>query len=225
MKKPINIAIDGPAGAGKSTIARQLANRLGILYLDTGAMYRAVGLKALRTNTDMRSEPDLERMLNQTVLDIQFGPNGQQVILDGVDVTDAIRSSDVSRAASDVSAIPDVRHRLVEMQRCIAEQRDLVLDGRDIGTYVLPDAPFKFFLTADVKERARRRLNDLQARGETNLSLSDVIDEVSYRDQQDSSRSMAPLKQAEDAILIDTTGLSIEEVIGRVLAQLRPQQL
>ncbi|NLV47143.1 MAG: (d)CMP kinase [Clostridiaceae bacterium] len=225
MKKPINIAIDGPAGAGKSTIARQLANRLGILYLDTGAMYRAVGLKALRTNTDMRSEPDLERMLNQTVLDIQFGPNGQQVILDGVDVTDAIRSSDVSRAASDVSAIPAVRHRLVEMQRCIAEQRDLVLDGRDIGTYVLPDAPFKFFLTADVKERARRRLNDLQARGETNLSLSDVIDEVSYRDQQDSSRSMAPLKQAEDAILIDTTGLTIEEVIGRVLAQLRPQQL
>jgi len=225
MKKPINIAIDGPAGAGKSTIARQLANRLGILYLDTGAMYRAVGLKALRTNTDMRSEPDLERMLNQTVLDIQFGPNGQQVILDGVDVTDTIRSSDVSRAASDVSAIPAVRHRLVEMQRCIAEQRDLVLDGRDIGTYVLPDAPFKFFLTADVKERARRRLNDLQARGETNLSLSDVIDEVSYRDQQDSSRSMAPLKQAEDAILIDTTGLTIEEVIGRVLAQLRPQQL
>lgn len=225
MKKPINIAIDGPAGAGKSTIARQLANRLGILYLDTGAMYRAVGLKALRTNTDMRSEPDLERMLNQTVLDIQFGPNGQQVILDGVDVTDAIRSSDVSRAASDVSAIPAVRHRLVEMQRCIAEQRDLVLDGRDIGTYVLPDAPFKFFLTADVKERARRRLNDLQARGETNLSLSDVIDEVSYRDQQDSSRSMAPLKQAEDAILIDTTGLTIEEVIGRVLEQLRPQQL
>lgn len=225
MKKPINIAIDGPAGAGKSTIARQLANRLGILYLDTGAMYRAVGLKALRTNTDMRSEPDLERMLNQTVLDIQFGPNGQQVILDGVDVTDAIRSSDVSRAASDVSAIPAVRHRLVEMQRGIAEQRDLVLDGRDIGTYVLPDAPFKFFLTADVKERARRRLNDLQARGETNLSLSDVIDEVSYRDQQDSSRSMAPLKQAEDAILIDTTGLTIEEVIGRVLAQLRPQQL
>ena len=225
MKKPINIAIDGPAGAGKSTIARQLANRLGILYLDTGAMYRAVGLKALRTNTDMRSEPDLERMLNQTVLDIQFGPNGQQVILDGVDVTDAIRSSDVSRAASDVSAIPAVRHRLVEMQRCIAEQRDLVLDGRDIGTYVLPDAPFKFFLTADVKERARRRLNDLQARGETNLSLSDVIDEVSYRDQQDSSRSMAPLKQAEDAILSDTTGLTIEEVIGRVLAQLRPQQL
>ena len=225
MKKPINIAIDGPAGDGKSTIARQLANRLGILYLDTGAMYRAVGLKALRTNTDMRSEPDLERMLNQTVLDIQFGPNGQQVILDGVDVTDAIRSSDVSRAASDVSAIPAVRHRLVEMQRGSAEQRDLGLDGRDIGTYGLPDAPFKFFLTADVKERARRRLNELQARGETNLSLSDVIDEVSYRDQQDSSRSMAPLKQAEDAILIDTTGLTIEEVIGRVLAQLRPQQL
>lgn len=217
MSKTVSIAIDGPAGAGKSTIARLLADRLGILYLDTGAMYRAIGLKAIKTATDMRSGTAIGQMLENTDLDIVFGAEGQQVILDGTDVTADIRTPEVSIAASDVSALPVVRLRLVELQRHIAAKQDLVLDGRDIGTFVLPQARFKFYLTADVRERARRRLKDLQARGDRSVSFEQVLEDVCYRDKQDSGRAMAPLKQADDAILIDTTGLSVEEVIGRVL--------
>lgn len=220
MKKVLNIAIDGPAGAGKSTIARLLARKLGILYLDTGAMYRAIGLKALRTGTDMRSEPDMKRLLGQTSLDIRFLGGDQQVLLDGEDVSQAIRTPDVSRAASDVSALPAVRLRLVELQRRIAAEQDLVLDGRDIGTYVLPQARYKFFLTADVHERACRRLLDLRARGDSGTTLEQVLEDVIYRDRQDSEREMAPLRQADDAILIDSTGQSIEETIERVLARI-----
>ncbi|NLO35812.1 MAG: (d)CMP kinase [Clostridiaceae bacterium] len=218
MKKVLNIAIDGPAGAGKSTIARLLAQKLGILYLDTGAMYRAIGLKALRTGTDMRSETDMGRLLGQTSLDIRFADGCQQVLLDGEDVSQAIRTPDVSRAASDVSALPVVRLRLVALQRRIAAEQDLVLDGRDIGTYVLPQARYKFFLTADVHERARRRLLDLRARGDRDTTLEQVLEDVIYRDRQDSERKMAPLRQADDAILLDSTGQSIEETIESVLA-------
>ena len=219
MKPVISIAIDGPAGAGKSTIARLLAQKLGILYLDTGAMYRAIGLKAVKTGTDMRCEPAIGSMLARTGLDIVFGPDGQQVMLDGQDVTHDIRTPEVSKAASDVSALPVVRLRLVELQRRIAAKQDLVLDGRDIGTYVLPQASLKIFLTADVRERARRRFNDLQACGDRTVSFEQVLDDVKYRDKQDSERAMAPLRRADDAILVDSTGLSVEEVIGRVLQQ------
>lgn len=217
----LTIAIDGPAGAGKSTIARMLAKRLGILYLDTGAMYRAVGLKALRQGVSVRSDEAMAAMLEQTSLDILFQDGEQRVILDGEDVSQAIRTPEVSRAASDVSALPAVRLRLVDLQRQIACQLPLVLDGRDIGTYVLPDAPVKFFLTAEPAERARRRLLDLRARGDHTATLAEVQADLDYRDAQDSQRSLAPLCQASDAILVDTTGMTQEKVVRTVLEYIR----
>lgn len=216
----INIAIDGPAGAGKSTIARLLAEKLGILYLDTGAMYRAIGLKALRQGIDRRSEPAMAAMLDQTDLQIRFVDKHQQVLLDGEDVSDLIRTPEVSIAASDVSALTVVRLRLVDLQRRIAAVQDLILDGRDIGTYVLPQASDKFFLTADTGERAGRRLLDLRSRGDQKATLEQVLADMIYRDHQDSSRSLAPLRQAEDAVLVDTTGRSVEDVVAIVLRHL-----
>lgn len=219
----INIAIDGPAGAGKSTIARLLAQKLGILYLDTGAMYRAIGLKSLRLGVDRRSEPAMAAMLDQTDLQIRFVDQQQQVLLDAEDVTNLIRSPEVSIAASDVSALTVVRIRLVDIQRRIASAQDLILDGRDIGTYVLPAASHKFFLTADTGERARRRLLDLRARGDQSSTLEQVQDDMAYRDLQDSSRALAPLRQADDAVLIDTTGLSVDDVVAIVLEHISLQ--
>lgn len=219
----INIAIDGPAGAGKSTIARLLAQKLGILYLDTGAMYRAIGLKSLRLGVDRRSEPAMAALLDTSDLQIRFADHQQQVLLDGEDVTNLIRTPEVSIAASDVSALTVVRIRLVDIQRKIAAAQDLILDGRDIGTYVLPRASHKFFLTADTGERARRRLLDLRARGDQAATLEQVQEDMTYRDLQDSSRALAPLRQADDAILIDTTGLSVDDVVAIVLKYVLPQ--
>ena len=224
MSKAVSIAIDGPAGAGKSTIARLVAGQLCFLYLDTGAMYRAIGLKALRLGVDMRDEAAVSALLDKTALDIRFTKSGQRVLLDGTDVAGEIRSAAVSRAASDVSALPVVRVRLVALQRELAERQNLVIDGRDIGTYVLPQATYKFFLTADVEERARRRLADLRARGDGQANLATVLADVRYRDKQDSERALAPLRQADDAILIDSTGRSIEEVVDLVLRHInRPE--
>lgn len=217
----MNIAIDGPAGAGKSTMARRLAGSLGILYLDTGAMYRAIGLAALRAGADVRSETAMDRLLERTLLDIRLGEDGQQVLLDGESVGDLIRTPEVSRAASDVSAVPCVRRRLVEMQRRIAADRDLVLDGRDIGTYVLPAAEYKFYLTATPEVRAGRRLADLRARGDRCVTFQDVLADVHYRDCQDSGRALAPLRQAEDALLIDTTELTPDQVVEKMLTHIK----
>lgn len=219
------IALDGPAGAGKSTIARRVADRLGILYLDTGAMYRAIGLKALQTATDVTDAAAMTALLDSTDLDIRFVDGQQQIWLDGADVSQAIRTPAVSRAASDVSALPVVRLRLVDIQRRIADRQPLIMDGRDIGTYVLPDAQHKFFLTASLDERSRRRLLELQGRGDQTATLAAVRDDIAFRDDQDSTRAFAPLRQATDAILVDTTNLTIEEVVEAILQGLGQDHL
>lgn len=224
MDKLMTIALDGPAGAGKSTIARLLARRLGILYLDTGAMYRAIGLKALRLGITARDEAAVADMLRDTRLEILFESESQRVMLDGEDVSQAIRTPEASIAASDFSALPSVRLALVELQRGIASHQPLILDGRDIGTFVLPDAPFKFFLTADPAERARRRLLDLQARGDSRSTFDEVLRDIEYRDRQDSGRALAPLRQADDAVLVDTTSLTIEEVVETIIGRIRQVQ-
>ncbi|MGI6298728.1 MAG: (d)CMP kinase [Saccharofermentanales bacterium] len=211
------IAIDGPAGAGKSTIARRIAERLKILYLDTGAMYRAVGYAAVTQGISPRDAAAVAKMLEKTELEIAFIDNSQRVILNGSDITDLIRTPEMSRAASDISALPVVRQYLVARQRELASVQPLVMDGRDIGSYVLPDAPCKFFLTATPNERARRRLSDLRNAGDEVSTLENVLDDIVYRDHQDSTRAMAPLVQAPDAILVDTTNLTIEQVVETLL--------
>lgn len=213
----MNIAIDGPAGAGKSTIAKLLAAKLGILYLDTGAMYRAVGLKALNTGVDISDAAAVEKMLADTKIDVTQENGVQHVYLDGNDVSSTIRENAVSKAASDISAVPCVRYKMVELQREIASRCDTVLDGRDIGTFVLPNAEYKIFLTASAEERAKRRYAELKAKGST-LTLEQIKDDIVKRDYNDSHRTLAPLKKADDATEVDTTAMSIDDVVGRIYA-------
>lgn len=212
----ITIAIDGPAGAGKSTIAKAVARDLGITYLDTGAMYRACALYALQQGVAAKDSAAVIPLLQKMQLDIRFTDEGQRIYLDGKDVSASIRQPEISIAASDISAIPEVRVQLVRMQRDLAGKQDTVLDGRDIGSYVLPQAKLKIFLTAGVEERARRRLLDLKSKG-LEQSLADVQADIIYRDEQDSKRAFAPLTKTDDAVEIDSTHLSIEEVKDLVI--------
>lgn len=213
----MNIAIDGPAGAGKSTIAKLLAAKLGILYLDTGAMYRAVGLKALNTGVDIADAATVEKMLVDTKIDVKQEGGVQHVYLDGKDVSVDIRENRVSKAASDISAVPCVRYKMVELQREIAAKCDTVLDGRDIGTFVLPNAEHKIFLTASAEERAKRRFAELKAKG-SDLTFEQIKDDILKRDYNDSHRALAPLKKADDATEVDTTSMTIEEVTEKLCA-------
>ena len=215
----INIAIDGPAGAGKSTLAKEVAKALNINYLDTGAMYRAVAYAALKAGINIKDELQVTRLLDEIDLKTVYRDSEQQMLLDGVNVMPFIRTPEMSTAASDISALPCVRQKLVAMQRKVASQYDLVLDGRDIGTYVLPDAPYKFFVTADAEERARRRHEELLSKG-IEKSYSSVLDEMLQRDANDSSRALAPLKKADDAIVIDTTNMDLDAVLDVVLSKL-----
>ncbi len=208
----INIAIDGPSGAGKSTISRAVAERLRFVYVDTGAMYRAVGLAVLNAGLDTKDAERIKAMLGEVKVNIKYDNGGQRVILNGTDVTDKIRTPEVSVAASDVSAIPAVRLKLVEFQRALAESENVIMDGRDIGTYVLPNAQIKIFLTASNEERARRRFDELFAKG-VKTDLKSVREDMEYRDKNDSSREFAPLKPAEDSITVDTTGNTLEQSI------------
>ncbi len=208
----INIAIDGPAGAGKSTIARQLAAKLGYIYVDTGALYRAVGVNAMRAGFDTKNAEQVTSILGDTKVSLRFVDGEQRVFLGDEDVSLAIRTPEASMAASNVSAIPAVREFLFDLQRNIAKENDCLMDGRDIGTVVLPDAQVKIFLTASAEVRAKRRYDELLAKG-MKAEYNDVLEEMIQRDYQDSHRAIAPLKQAEDAVLVDTSEMDLEQVL------------
>ncbi len=215
------VAIDGPGGAGKSTIAKAVAKELGWIYVDTGAMYRAVGLSALKRGLSIRQQQaEVEAMMPSLDIQLRFSEGCQRIFLDGEDVSEAIRTPEVSLAASDVSAISKVREALLERQRQLAETENVVMDGRDIGTVVLPHARVKLFLTASAEERARRRHRELAAKGEE-VPFEQVLADLCYRDKQDSTRAAAPLRMAKDAVLVDTTGLSLEQSTAKVLELIR----
>ena len=211
MNDIISIAIDGPSGAGKSTLTRRCAAAFGFLYADTGAIYRTVGLAAVRAGIDRKDERAVAGLLPGLQIEMKYDAEGEQrMYLNGEDVSDAIRMPEISIAASDVSALPVVRQFLLEMQRSLARTQSVLMDGRDIGTVVLPDADLKVFLTASAEERARRRVLQLQEKGVTE-DYEKVLQEIRYRDEQDMNRETAPLRQAEDAVLLDTTDLSYDE--------------
>ncbi len=212
-----SIAIDGPSGAGKSTLARQVAQQLGYRYVDTGAIYRTLGLLALRRGVDPEDSAAVTALLRERSIGLRYEADGlQHMYLDGTDVTEAIREPEVSRYASGVSAIPEVRDFLMEMQRDLARRDNVVMDGRDIGTVVLPQADVKIFLTAQPEERARRRCAELQARGNA-VEYETVLRDILVRDEKDTSRAAAPLRQAPGAAVLDTTGKTLEESLQMVL--------
>jgi cytidylate kinase len=215
MTGKIKIAIDGPAAAGKSTIAKRIAEKLGYTYIDTGAMYRALAYKALRYNIDTTNGEELERLLKETDIILSPTSDEQAVIVDGQDVSEEIRSAEVTANVSAVALHMGVRQLMVDKQRQLADGMGVVMDGRDIGTAVLPNAELKIFMTASVEERAIRRHLENEKRGIA-TDLEQLKAEISERDRMDSEREISPLMQAEDAILLDTTALSIEEVVDRI---------
>jgi len=210
------IAIDGPAATGKSTTAKSVANQLGLLYLDTGAMYRCVTLAVLNEKVDVHNSDQLDHLLSKIDINIKTENGAYEIFLNGMDVSVEIRKPEVTQNVSAVSAVKEVRRAMVRNQRKIASKSDCVMEGRDIGTVVFPDAEFKFFLVADSLIRAERRLIDLQAIGEEK-SIEELEEDIKRRDEYDSSREISPLKKAEDAIVIDTTYLSIDEQVSRII--------
>lgn len=220
ISETFNIALDGPAGSGKSTVAKILAKDYNILYLDTGAMYRACALKALRLGISPKDVVAVEEMLKTLDLRVEYYDGKQVTMIDGEDVSLAIRENVVSMAASDISAHHAVRVKMVEMQREIAKRMSCVLDGRDIGSAVLPDAKFKFFITADSKVRAKRRYDELSARGEV-VDFDKLHAEIVARDKQDSEREFSPLVCAEDAIVIDTSNMDVNDVVLTIKKQIQ----
>lgn len=217
LSEVYNIALDGPAGSGKSTVAKALARDYNILYLDTGAMYRACALKALRLGIDSKDVNAVEKMLPTLSVTVEYKDGAQHTILDGEDVSKEIRENAVSMMASNISAHQAVRVKMVELQREIAKKTSCVVDGRDIGSAVLPDAKFKFFVTADSKVRAQRRYDELLARGE-HVDFDTLHNEIVMRDKQDTEREFSPLVCAEDAVVVDTSNLDIAGVLARIKA-------
>lgn len=211
-----NIAIDGPAGAGKSTIARAAARSLGFLYVDTGAMYRAIALHLLRNHVEAEDTDKIEELLADMTIRIIYSGGEQQIILNGENVTSQLRKEEVGNMASKSAANPKVREKLLQLQRDIARDNDVIMDGRDIGTFVLPKADVKVYLTASVEERANRRYLELKEKGQ-DADIKKIEEDIRTRDFQDMNRSIAPLKQAEDAVVIDSSRLSIPEVMDRIV--------
>ncbi|MBR5260864.1 MAG: (d)CMP kinase [Oscillospiraceae bacterium] len=217
----ISIALDGPSGAGKSTLAKAISARFGFVYVDTGAIYRTLGLAAIRAGISSKDADGIIAMLPEVSIEIGYDENGtQSMFLDGENVSGFIRTPECSIYASDVSAIPAVRAYLLEMQRATARKNNVIMDGRDIGTVVLPDAGLKVFVTADVEERARRRCLELEQKGMP-TPFDEVLRDMHYRDEQDSNRATAPLRQADDAILLDTTNLNFEQSVEALAALVR----
>ncbi len=211
-----NIAIDGPAGAGKSTAARRAAQRLDFIYVDTGAMYRTIALAVLRGHVDPQDPEALKGVLDQVRIGVEYRDGSQRMLLNGEDVSDLIRTGEVSSQASVVAAIPAVREKLLNLQRDLAASADVIMDGRDIGTNILPDAQLKIYLTASVEERARRRYLEMTEKGEA-CSLEEIAKEIAERDERDMNRETAPLRQAEDAVFLDTSDMDLEQVTEKIV--------
>lgn len=216
MKK-FAVAVDGPAGSGKSTVAKEIAKALGILYIDTGAMYRTVGMACLKKGIDPADEGAVVASLDDLDMKIFPEAGGQRILLDGEDITSRIRIEEIGKAASSVAAYQKVREKLVEIQQELAKEQSVIMDGRDIGTKVLPDAEVKIYLDASVEERAKRRVGELEAQGKT-ADLEIIREEIAHRDYQDMHRENSPLCRTEDAVNVDTTGLDIPAVTEKLLA-------
>ena len=216
--KYISVAVDGPAGAGKSSVSKAVAKSLGYTYIDTGAMYRAVALFAINNGIDAKNETEkLVSRLNEVEIDIKYTDDGQQIYLLGENVSKRIREEDVSVGASNVAVIPEVRKKLVELQRKMAESANVIMDGRDICSYVLPNADVKVYLTASVECRAMRRFKELEGKGEA-CDFEQIRQDIQERDERDMTREIAPLKQAEDATLIDSSEMGIDDVVKAIIA-------
>jgi len=222
MSQLLRIAIDGPAAAGKSTVAKKIAKQLSIIYVDTGAMYRALTLQALYDKVDVENEEKLLELLQNISIQLEQHEQGQQVMLNHENVTNEVRTDDVSNAVSQVAQHASIRQEMVKRQQKIADNKDVVMDGRDIGTHVLPDAEVKIFLLASVEERAQRRFQENKRKGFA-TSLKKLKQEIEARDEQDMNRKSSPLVQAKDAIAIDTTSLSIDEVVAKILEYVKQQ--
>ena len=217
----VAIALDGPAGAGKSSIAKRAAKALDFIYVDTGALYRTIGLAATRKGVEPKPSPEVEKLLSEITVDLTFNDKGEQIVLlDGEDVSGLIRTPEASMMASKISAVPSVRAYLLDLQRNMAKSHNVIMDGRDIGTVVLPDAKVKIFLTASPEARAQRRYKELCEKG-MNVKYEDILNDVITRDYNDSHRETAPLKPAEGCVIVDTTELDFEQSVEKIISVIK----
>ena len=219
-----SIAIDGPAGAGKSSIAKALSKRLGYIYIDTGAMYRAVALFFVENNVSDGTDSRIESLLEKLEISIKYEDGAQKVILNGEDVTGKLRLEEIGKLASKFSAIGSVREKLVALQRKLAQKENVVMDGRDIVTVVLPNADLKIYLSASSKVRAKRRYLELLEKGHTDLDINEIEDEIIKRDEADMNREISPLKQADDAYYLDSSDMTLEEVVSKILSMVKEER-
>ena len=215
-----NVAVDGPAGAGKSTIAKLVAKKMGYIYVDTGAMYRGLAIHFLKKGVNPEEKEAVVEACRDAEVTIGYESGVQQIYLNGENVTDMLRTEEVGNMASRTSAIPEVREKLLELQRSLAREKDVIMDGRDIGTNILPDADVKIYLTASVETRAKRRYDELKEKGES-CDLGEIARDIKDRDERDMTREIAPLKKAEDAVLVDSSDMSIEEVVSAICSLCR----